>query len=129
MSEPRWITSLSAVLLQLESLAEYGGSEGLRDEGMLESALARARNLYVYEGVTDMARLAAAYAFGIARNHPFVDGNKRAAFMSIGLFLEKNGLHLRADKAEAAHMMFSIASGDIGEEELASWIREHLSRD
>jgi death-on-curing protein len=129
VSEPRWITNLSAVLLQLESLAEYGGSEGLRDEGMLESALARARNLYLYEGVTDMARLAAAYAFGITRNHPFVDGNKRAAFMSIGLFLERNGLHLRADKAAAARMMFGIASGDIGEGELASWIRDHISRD
>jgi death on curing protein len=127
--EPRWLGSLSAALLQLESLAEYGGSEGLRDGGSLESALARARNLYTYEGVTDLARLAAAYAFGIARNHPFVDGNKRAAFMSIGLFLERNGHHLRADKAAAASIMLGVASGDVGEEELATWIREHMSRE
>jgi death on curing protein len=126
VSEPRWLTSLSAVLLQLESLAEYGGSEGLRDESLLESALARARNLYNYEGVTDLARLAGAYAFGIARNHPFVDGNKRAAFMSIGLFLERNGHHLRAGKAAAARLMFGVASGDVEEEELASWIRENM---
>lgn len=128
MSEPRWISTLSAVLLQLESLAEYGGSEGLRDEGMLESALARARNLYSYEGVTDLPRLAAAYAFGIARNHPFVDGNKRAAFMSIGLFLERNGYRLQADKADAAKVMFGVASGDVDEDELASWISSHSAR-
>jgi death on curing protein len=117
---------LSSVLLQLESLAEYGGSEGLRDEGLLESALARARNLYLYEGVTDLARLASAYAFGIARNHPFVDGNKRAAFMAIGLFLERNGYRLRADKADAARIMFGVASGQVSEDELASWIKTHM---
>ena len=128
MSEPRWLSNLSAVLLQLESLAEYGGSEGLRDEGLLESALARARNLFTYEGVTDLARLAAAYAFGIVRNHPFIDGNKRAAFMAIGLFLARNGHQLRADKAEAARVMFGVASGEIAEDELAAWIREHVSR-
>ncbi len=128
MREPRWLTSLSAVLLQLESLAEYGGSEGLRDEGLLESALARARNLYTYEGVTDLARLAAAYAFGIVRNHPFMDGNKRAAFMAIGLFLARNGHQLRADKADAARVMFGVASGEIAEEVLAEWVRENISR-
>ncbi len=127
MSEPRWLSSLSAVLLQLESLAEYGGSEGLRDDGLLESALARARNLYTYEGVTDLARLAAAYAFGIARNHPFIDGNIRAAFMSIGLFLARNGHRFQEDKAAAARKMFGVASGNVSEEELASWIREHMS--
>ena len=126
MSEPRWISILSAILLQLESLAEYGGSEGRRDEGLLESALARARNLYFYEGITDLAKLASAYAFGIARSHPFVDGNKRGAFMSIGLFLERNGYHLRADKAEAARIMFGIASGQVHEDELASWIKAHM---
>ena len=126
MSEPRWISTLSSVLLQFESLAEYGGSEGLRDEGLLESALARARNLYLYEGVTDLARLASVYAFGIARNHPFVDGNKRAAFMAIGLFLERNGYQLRADKTDAARVMFGIASGQVSEGELASWIEAHM---
>ena|SRR5215831_1876557 len=117
---------LSAVLLQLESLAEYGGREGLRHEGLLESALNRSRNLYLYEGVTDLARLASAYAFGITRNHPFVDGNKRAAFMAIGLFLERNGQQLRADKADAARIMFEVAAGQIGEDELATWIKTHM---
>jgi len=126
VSEPRWISMLSAVLLQLESLAEYGGREGLRDEGLLESALNRSRNLYLYEGVTDLARLASAYAFGITRNHPFVDGNKRAAFMAIGLFLERNGQQLRADKADAARIMFEVAAGQIGEDELATWIKTHM---
>jgi death-on-curing protein len=112
----------------MESLAEFGGSEGIRDEGLLESALARARNLCCYEGITDVARLAAAYAFGIARNHPFVDGNKRAAFMSVGLLLGVNGYQIRADKADAARVIFAVASGEVGEEELASWIREHMSR-
>jgi death-on-curing protein len=129
VSEPRWLTSLSAILLQLESLAEFGGSEGLRDEGMLESALARPRNLYSYEGVTDVARLAAAYSYGIARNHPFIDGNKRAAFMSIGLFLERNGHRLKADKADATRVMFGVAAGEVDEEELASWIRDHMTRE
>lgn len=114
------------VLLQLESLAEYGGSEGVRDEGLLESALARPRNFYLYEGVTDLARLASAYAFGVARNHPFVDGNKRAAFMAIGLFLERNGYRLRADKADAARIMFGVAAGQVSEDELASWIKAHM---
>jgi len=114
------------MLLQSESLAEFGGSEGLRDEGMLESALARPRNLHLYEGITDVARLAAACAYGIARNHPFIDGNKRAAFLSIGLFLELNGHHLKADKAVATRIMFGVAAGEVGEEELATWIREHM---
>ena len=87
MSEPKWLSELSVMLLHVESLARYGGAGGLRDAGLLQSALARARNLYEYEGVKEVERLAAAYGFGIARNHPFVDGNKRTAFLAIGLFL------------------------------------------
>jgi death-on-curing protein len=118
VNEPKWLNELSIVLLHAESLAEHGGSEGLRDGGLLKSALARARNLYSYEGVTDITRLAAAYGFGIARNHPFVDGNKRAAFLSIGLFLARNGYSLRADIANATQTMFRAASGDLTEK---SW--------
>ncbi|HEX4603145.1 MAG TPA: type II toxin-antitoxin system death-on-curing family toxin [Candidatus Angelobacter sp.] len=91
----------------------------------MESALARARNLYLYEGITDITRLAAAYGFGIARNHPFVDGNKRAAFLSVGLFLSRNGYSLEADKVDATQTMFRAASGDLTEEELAAWIRQY----
>lgn len=125
MREPKWLNELSIVLLHAESLAEHGGSEGLRDGGLLESALARARNLYLYEGITDITRLAAAYGFGIARNHPFVDGNKRAAFLSVGLFLSRNGYSLEADKVDATQTMFRAASGDLTEEELAAWIRQY----
>lgn len=126
MSEPQWINNLSVILLHSESLAEFGGSEGLRDEGLLESALARARNLYEYEGIQDLGALAAAYAFGIARNHPFVDGNKRVAFSTIGLFLGRNGYELEADKVDATRVMFSLAAGEITEEELAEWIRKSM---
>ena len=127
MSEPKWLNELSIVLLHAESLAEHGGSEGLRDRGLLESALARARNLYSYEGVTDITRLAAAYGFGIARNHPFIDGNKRVAFLSIGLFLARNGYSLKADVANATQMIFRAAAGDLAEEELAAWIQQYSS--
>ena len=125
MSEPKWLSELSLVLLHAESLAEHGGGEGLRDGGLLQSALSRARNLYSYEGVTEVARLAAAYGFGIARNHPFVDGNKRAAFLAIGLFLSRHGQSLEADKVDATRTMFAVASGDFTEDDLAAWIRQH----
>jgi death-on-curing protein len=108
-------------------VAEHGGSAGLRDKGLLQSALVRARNLYSYEGVTDVQPLAAAYGFGIARNHPFLDGNKRIAFLAIGLFLLKNGYVLDADNAEATQAMFALASGDLTEAELVEWIRQHSS--
>ena len=127
MSEPRWLSELSVVLLHAESVAEHGGSEGLRDGGLLQSALARARNLYSYEGVTDVARLAAAYGFGIARNHPFMDGNKRTAFLAIGLFLLKNGYVLETDDREATRTMFALASGALTEAELIEWVRRHSS--
>ena len=126
MSEPLWISKLSIMLLHAESLAENGGIEGLRDEGLLESALARPRNLFAYEDVKDLAKLAAAYATGITRNHPFVDGNKRAAFLTVGLFLGRNGFRLQADKADATRLMFAVASGETDEEQLAFWVREHM---
>ena len=126
MKEPVWIQKLSVILLQMESLAEDGGTEGLRDEGLLESALARARNLFAYEGVSDIARLAAAYGFGVIRNHPFLDGNKRAGLLAIELFLECNGHRLQAGKAELALLIFAVAAGEMSEENLASWISKHL---
>jgi death on curing protein len=127
VSEPKWLSELSVMLLHVESLARYGGAGGLRDAGLLQSALARARNLYEYEGVKEVERLAAAYGFGIARNHPFVDGNKRTAFLAIGLFLFKNGYLLNAPDAEATQAMFALASGDLTEEELVDWIRRYSS--
>lgn len=123
MTEPRWINRRAVELLHAETLAEHGGLEGLRDEGLLESALARPRNLHAYEGETDIPRLAAAYAFGIARNHPFADGNKRTAFLAIGLFLSLNGLRLATDQLDATRAILALAAGESTEEELAQWIR------
>jgi death-on-curing protein len=119
----RWIDRHALVLLHAESLAEHGGSSGLRDEGLLESALARPLNLAAY-GNPDFAELAAAYGMGLARNHPFVDGNKRAAFLAVGLFLTLNGYRLHAAQVDATMTMLAVAAGDIDEPAFAAWIRE-----
>jgi len=125
MSEPNWVRRDVLELLHSESIAEHGGADGLRDEGLFESALSRPRNLFAYENVHDIARLAASYAFGLAKNHAFVDGNKRIAFIACGLFLRLNGLRLVADQSDAALVFFSLASGAIDEEALTEWIRQH----
>jgi death-on-curing protein len=122
----RWIDRKLLVLLHDESLAMHGGASGLRDEGLLESALARPVNLALY-GQPDLADLAACYGFGLAQNHPFVDGNKRAAFLSVGLFLGLNGHRLTATQAEATLAMFSLAAGDLDEPTFAAWLREHIA--
>ena len=127
MSEPKWLSESSVLLLHAESVAEHGGSAGVRDKGLLQSALNRARNLYSYEGVTEVQRLASAYGFGIARNHPFLDGNKRTAFLAIGLFLLRNGYVLEVDNAEATRTMLALASDDLTEAGLIEWIRRHSS--
>jgi death-on-curing protein len=120
----RWITRQALELLHEESLSLHGGASGLRDEGLLESALARPLNLSAY-GEPDLAALAAAYGVGLAKNHAFVDGNKRAAFLSVGLFLGLNGYRLVATQAEATLTMLGVAAGEIDEEAFAAWIREH----
>lgn len=101
MKRPAWLDQRALVLLHAESLAEHGGLWGVRDEAALESALARPRNVYAYERSSDLARLAAAYGFGIVRGHPFSDGNKRAGFLAIGLFLELNGFELEVEEVDA----------------------------
>lgn len=126
MSEPIWIDADALRLLQRETLAEFGGLSGIRDEGLFLSALARPRNLFVYEEVTDISRLAAAYAYGIARNHPFNDGNKRAAFLAIGMFLAINGFLLKVEPTEAVNTMLALAAGDLTELDLASWIEKFI---
>ena len=123
MTEPRWIDRRALELLHDESLAEHGGAAGLRDENLLGSALARPLNLLAYEGITDIPRLGAAYAFGLARNHPFVDGNKRTAFLALGLFLSLNGMRLTASQVDAYETMMRLAAGEIDEAALADWIR------
>lgn len=121
----RFIERRALLLLHDESLAEHGGAPGLRDEGLLDSALARPLNLVAYGG-PDLAALAAAHGVGLAKNHAFVDGNKRAAFLAVGLFLALNGQRLAATQADATLTMLAIASGALGEDEFAAWIRAHL---
>ena len=124
----RWISKQALVLLHGESLATHGGSEGMRDEGLLESALMRPQNIVAYadaDNPPDVAVLAASYGVGIAKNHPFIDGNKRAAFLAVGMFLYLNGLRLQASQAEASVTMLAVAAGDISEEAFAAWLREH----
>lgn len=124
MTEPRWITKAQIVRIHAEQLAAFGGPDGLRDEGMLESALGRPRNKWAF-GERDFAVLAVAYAFGLARNHPFVDGNKRAAFMAMMTFLRKNGIGFAPDAAEATVAIIDLAAGEIDEDGLARWIRDN----
>ena len=124
----RWISRSSLLLLHGESLATHGGSAGLRDEGLLDSALARPLNVVAYASddvAPDVATLAASYATGMAKNHPFVDGNKRAAFLATGLFLYLNGFRLNASQADATLTVLGLAAGDVNEEEFAAWIRAH----
>lgn len=125
MSEPRWIDRRALLFLHSESLAEHGGAEGIRDDGLLDSALARPLNLLAYEN-PDLAALAAAYGVGIAKNHPFVDGNKRAALLAVGLFLALNGSRLVASQVDATSAMLAVAAGELDESAFAHWIRAHL---
>ena len=120
----RFLSRRALELLHDESLAEHGGRPGLRDEGLLESALARPHQLLAY-GEPDLAALAAAYAFGLARNHAFVDGNKRAAFLATGLFLGLNGWRLQVSQLEATRTMLALAAGDLPEDAFAEWLRSH----
>jgi death-on-curing protein len=120
----RFISRRTLELLHDESLAEHGGRPGLRDEGLLESALARPLQLMAY-GEPDLAALAAAFGFGLVRNHAFVDGNKRAAFLATGLFLALNGQRLMTTQADATLTMLALAAGDLSEDAFADWLRTH----
>ena len=126
MGEPVWLNEESLLLLHGESLAEHGGLEGVRDIGLLRSAMARPQNILAYGGETDIAALPAAYGVGIARNHPFADGNKRAAFIATAVFLLLNGLELIADQADATVVMLAVAAGEMDEAAFADWIRENI---
>lgn len=123
--EPRWISKKALLLLHEECLARFGGASGLRDEGLLDSALARPLNIHAYHPESTLAELAASYAFGLAKNHAFVDGNKRAAFLSLGVFLAANGLKLTASQTGAIQAILAIAAGGLDERGLGAWIREN----
>jgi death-on-curing protein len=124
MTEPFWLTRQMVVAIHDEQLTIHGGASGLRDEGMLESALDRPKNRWSYEQA-DLAELAAAYAFGIARNHPFVDGNKRTSLLALYTFLGVNGVDFVVPEADAAAIILSLAAGEVSEESLTRWIRDN----
>ena len=124
MTEPIWLDVEIMIDLHAEQLALFGGPDGIRDQGMLESALGRPVNKFSY-GETDLAALAAACAFGIARNHPFVDGNKRAAFGAIIVFLGLNDIDFLVAPENAAAMILALAAGEVNEEGLTRWIRDN----
>lgn len=125
MDEPVWIEEKLVVAIHERQLSEHGGTSGIRDQGMLESALARARQKWAYAQVVDMPALAAAYAFGLARNHPFVDGNKRTAYVVCRTFFLLNGWDLVGSLAERYPVMIALAAGELDEEGFAAWLREH----
>ena len=117
-----WVSADVVRVIHEQQIVRFGGGSGLRDEGLLLSALARPENLVAY-GDPDVAALAAAYAFGIARNHPFVDGNKRTALVTAAVFLMENGHELVASEADAALTFLALAAGEVTEQALADWIR------
>jgi death on curing protein len=123
-SEPLWITYEQAIAIHSRQLRRFGGAPGLRDEGMLRSVLERPVNKWAYEQ-SPLAELAAAYAFGLAKNHPFIDGNKRIAFMAMMIFLQKNGMAFAPEPALATKIILALAAGEVSEESLTRWIRDN----
>jgi death-on-curing protein len=123
VNEPEWLGLAEVLRIHARQLAVFGGPSGLRDQGALESALGRPQHRWAYEQ-PDMAELGAAYAFGIARNHPFIDGNKRTAFVSARVFLGLNGINLQAAQEDVVATILALAAGELSEVELAAVIRE-----
>ena len=128
MKEPRWVTDSVVRAIHERVLADYGGESGIRDQGLLESALARPRQLHHYE-TPDVPDLAAAYAAGIIRNRPFVDGNKRVGFMAAYVFLVCNGVTMKADEASAARAVWHLAAGQLSEAQFARWLRDNTGHE
>jgi len=125
MTTIKWLLKEAVLAMHARQLAEHGGGVGIRDEGLLESALQRPENKTLY-GEPDIAELAAAYAYGIARNHPFIDGNKRTALVASRAFLLYNGYQITASKEDRLNTILALASGNLTEDELAAWFRSHL---
>ena len=128
MDEPRWLLREEVDVIHWELIEEHGGSHGIRDEDAIESALARPRHKWAYQEEADLPTLGVAYGYGLAKNHGYVDGNKRVAFFSLVLFLRRNGLLLRAPQGEVVQMMRGVAAGKHEEEDLARWVRHHVQK-
>jgi death-on-curing protein len=126
MDEPVWVPRVVVDAVHLDQLREHGGLQGVRDENALESALARARNKWAYDSISDLAILAAAYGYGLATSHPYRDGNKRVAFLTMVVFLGLNGWDLDAPEAEVVSIVLAVAAGEIQEPELAEWLQRHM---
>ena len=127
MKEPEWVLRETVLTLHEQSLAQFGGLAGIRDEGLLDSALDRPQNLFAY-GKPTLFALAASYAFGLAKNHPFIDGNKRTAFVTAVLFLELNGRRFSAEEADAAVRTLALAAGEMTEAEYEAWLKANSKR-
>lgn len=123
MTAPKWVTVEETHAAYSKQIRRFGGAEGVRDAGLLESALSRPQNLHAYNEDADLCDLAAAYGFGLAKNHPFVDGNKRTCFAVVSLFLGKNGLELAASEPELSETIVALASDKLSEEDFAQWLR------
>ena len=126
--EPHWLTRAILEAIHTDQIRQHGGSFGIRDGALLESALGRPPNRWHYESQVDLNELGAAYAYGIAKNHPFIDGNKRAAFQAMYVFMGLNGWRISAPEDEVVSTMEGVATGDMDEAGLADWLREHLVR-
>ncbi len=126
MSEPVWLDRQAVQVLHDRSLSLHGGAAGLRDEGLFESAMLRPENRFHYEGEKDLFELAATYGVGLAKNHPFIDGNKRVAFAAVGVFLGVNEIDIEAEQAEATAVVLALAAGEISASEFAEWLRRHV---
>jgi len=126
--EPRWLARIVLDAIHSDQLREHGGFPGVRDENVLESALARPRQKWSYEPATDLPALAAAYAFGLIQGHPYRDGNKRIGFLAMVTFLGINGLAFDAPDTEVVPQILALADGSVSEQELAEWIREHTAK-
>ncbi|CAN5868109.1 type II toxin-antitoxin system death-on-curing family toxin [soil metagenome] len=125
MNEPRWLTAAMVLAFHSNQIREHGGSLGLRDRGLLESALDRPRNKHHYAPDTELVELASAYCFGIARNHPFVDGNKRVAFQAMYVFLRLNQFMIEAEEPEVVRVVLALAAGELDELGLTDWLKDH----
>jgi death on curing protein len=127
--EPRWLTRVVVDAIHNDQLREHGGLPGVRDENVLESALARPQQKWHYDNATDLSSLAAGYAFGFVKNHPYRDGNKRIGFLTLVTFLGINGVEFDATEADVVATIVSLADGSTSEAQLAQWIRRHVSAD
>jgi len=125
VQEPVWVSKRAVLALHSEQLAEHGGSDGMRDESLLDSALAKPQNVFAYDRDATIFRLAASYALGIARNHAFIDGNKRTSLVVSILFLNRNGWDVEAPKEEVYDSFLGLAAGRVAEDELAEWFSAH----